>query len=187
MDENFLEFWGNFLLSAARKKKQVDDVTAWMQKGFTGFEEMTAMFRKFYGLDQMSEQSADYKKMTEKAMQDFQQSFREYMGALDFVPRREHLNLVEKYENLKEKCSAQEETIRHLKMLLNAKGIDQFQHLIKDQGELFQNMIKSFGQYFNSLNQPDPPEEKAEKQTNTNLKGDVKKNDRTDTNAKTGG
>jgi soluble cytochrome b562 len=182
MDQNLLEFWGNFLLSAARKKKQMDDVTTWMQKGVSGFDELTAMFRKFYGLDQMSEQSGEYKKMTEKAMQDFQQSFKEYMGTLDFVPRREHLSLVEKYEKLKEKCTDQEETIKHLKMLLNAKGIDQFQDLIKDQGELFQNMIKSFGQCFSSPDKPDSEKEAPEKQAKTNLKGDIEKNDRTDTN-----
>jgi hypothetical protein len=149
MDENFLEFWGNFLLSAARKKKQVDDMSTWMQKGLSNFEDFAGMFRKFYGLDQLSEPGTGYKRMTEKAMYDFQKSVKSYMGSMEFVPKREHLDLVEKYEKLKEKCADQEETIKHLRMLLNAKGIEQIQDIMKGQGELFQKMVKGFVQYFN--------------------------------------
>lgn len=167
MDENLLEFWGNFLLSTARKKKQVDDMTAWMQKGFNSFDDLSGMFRKFYGLDQLSEHSTEYKKMTEKAMEDFQKSFKEYMGSLAFVPKKEHLSLVDKYEKLKEKCADQEETIKHLKMLMNARGTDQLQEIIRDQGEVFQTMMKGFTQYFTAPEKAESSKEGGENKQET--------------------
>ncbi|MDM8525385.1 hypothetical protein QUF80_18620 [Desulfococcaceae bacterium HSG8] len=182
MDENFLEFWGNFLISTARKKKQADDMTAWMQKASTGFDELMPMFRKFYGLEQLSEQSEDYKNMTEKAMLDFQGTFKEYMGALDFVPKREHLALVSKYETLKEKCADQEETIKHLRMLLNAKGAEQVQDIMREQGELFQGMVEGFREYFKDMGDSELSIEKSDdtRQEDNNLKGETK-NDGTGT------
>jgi hypothetical protein len=33
MDRQFLEFWGNFMLNAAKSQKQLEDLTAWMKGG----------------------------------------------------------------------------------------------------------------------------------------------------------
>ncbi len=161
MDEKFLEFWGNFLISTAREKKRADDITSIMQKSITGFNEMfatglnemTPMFRKFYGLDKVSEQSDDYSTLTKKAVDDFQKSFKDYMSMMGVFPREDYLALVEKYEKLKEKCAGQEETIRHLRMLLGAKSGEQneairsLQDIAKDQSDLFQKMVKDFSQF----------------------------------------
>ena len=42
MDEKFLEFWGNLMLSAARGKRHTNDISNWMQKSFGIFGEPTA-------------------------------------------------------------------------------------------------------------------------------------------------
>lgn len=161
MDEKFLEFWGNFLISAAREKKRADDIAGIMQKSINGFSEMfTAglsemgpMFRKFYGIDKLSEKSDDYSALTKKAVDDFQKSFRDYLSMMGVFPREDYLELVEKYEKLKEKCADQEETIRHLRMLLNAKTGEQneavrsLQDIAKDQSDLFHKMLKDFSQF----------------------------------------
>ena len=60
MDKNFLEFWGNFFINAAKGQQQLEDMGQWMSQGFKGFEELTAMFRKCYGLDQLSPDAPDY-------------------------------------------------------------------------------------------------------------------------------
>lgn len=163
MDEKFLEFWGNILINAARSKKQTDDFFNWMKSGggaeapktsLPGTEEMAAAFRRFYGLDKVSEQGEDYNRMYRQSLEDFQKSFKEYLGLMGIVPREEHLALVRKYETLKERCAEQEETIRHLKMLLSGakngrNGLsEQFQDLVKNQSELFQQMMSDFGQCF---------------------------------------
>jgi hypothetical protein len=176
MDEKHLEFWGNFLLNAARGKKQMDEFTNTIrknldefseittQKGVSTMNEMMEMYRKMFGFDQLSDRGLEFNRVAMKAVQDFQASFKDYLGLLGIVSRDEHLSLVEKYEKLKLKCETQEETIRHLQMLLNAKSMDQgdvvssFQEIVKDQGELFQDMMKSFGKYF-----PKPSDDKSRK------------------------
>ena len=163
MDEKFLEFWGNLLLNAARGKKQSDDISNWMQKSLeamSGFsapqqsvssvEEVPAMFQKFYGLDQLPERSSEYQSVSKKATEDFQESFNNYLSMMGIVSKKEYLDIVEKYEKLKVKCAGQEETIKHLQMLLDAKNTDQgdavrgLQNVMKDQTELFQKMLTGF-------------------------------------------
>ena len=200
-DEKFLEFWGNFLLSAARGKKQADDIGTWTrqyfknmnqimtasQKGFSDLSEFSVMFRKFYGLDQIPEQSTEYESTMRKSTSDFQKSLNDYLGMMGMVSKAEHLALVGKYEKLKEKCENQEETIKHLRMILNAKGMVQgqgeavkgLQDIVKDQTELFRNMIAGYGQQAGKEKLPDktvPDQQQTEPKENAK-KGE-KKDDR---------
>jgi len=183
VDEKFLEFWGNFLIQIARGKKQTSDMNSLMQKQlnmfkdvmshnfFSGFNEMTALFQKFYGLEQISERGAEYHHLTKKAKEDFHKSFTEYVSMMGMTSKAEYLNLVQKYEKLKEKCADHEETIKHLQMLLDAKSGDQgnvigsLQSIVKDQGDLFQNMMRNFSQHTKKTAESDPspqPEEKKD-------------------------
>ena len=154
MDRHFLEFWGNFLINAARGQKQLEDMAKWMTQGLKGFEDLTTMFRKFYGLDRLSEGTAEYETTWEKAAKDFQRSFNEYVKFFGVVPLQEHLELVKKYEALKEKVSAQEETINHLRMLLDQKEgnlgnvVRGYQDLIKKQADQFLKLMTDLGQAF---------------------------------------
>ncbi len=174
-DEKFLEFWGNFLLSAARGKKQAEDVGTWTrqyfksmnqimaasQKGFSDLNEFSVMFRKFYGLDHIPEQSPEYESRMKTSASDFQKSLNDYLGMMGMVSKAEHVALVRKYEKLKEKCADQEETVRHLRMLLDTKGTVQgeavrtLQDIMKDQTELFRNMMAGIGQQTGKENPPD--------------------------------
>lgn len=188
MDEKFLEFWGNILINAARSKKQTDDFFRWMKsagqgkeapRAFPGTEELSELFRKFYGLDQVSERGEEYKQLYEKSLRDFQKSFKDSMGLMGIVPREEHLALVRKYEKLKERCAEQEETIRHLRMLLAAREngqadlSGQLQEVVRSQSELFQRMVSEFGQCFTR------PGDAAGDESTPRGKGDTQ-NDETD-------
>jgi len=185
MDEKFLELWGNMLINAARGKKQSKDFFNWLQTGFpgvmgenrnrtadTGLEDLNAAFKQIYGLNKLSEQSDEYKKLSDKALKDFKQSYKDYLTMMGFVSSEEHLALVEKYEKLKTRSRDQEETIKHQQMLLNAKGaadasemMSPLQDMVKKQGEVFQHMMEDFGQYFGgpqSASGTQPPERKKE-------------------------
>jgi len=154
MDRQFLEFWGNFLISAARGQKNLEAMAQWIHQGFSGVEELTAMFQKFYGLDRLDKDSPDYVKMWKKAGEDFQESFKDYLSLFDLVSRQEYLSLIEKYEAVKAKVATQEETIRHLRMLLGEKVFDPgevvkgFQDLMQKQRDQFQQLMASIGQSF---------------------------------------
>ncbi|MGA2402116.1 MAG: hypothetical protein ABSG91_10460 [Syntrophobacteraceae bacterium] len=148
MDRQFLEFWGNSLLNAAKNRKQLEDMTKWMGSGFTGFEETTSLFRKLYGLEKLEQSSPDYLKVWAEAQENFTKSFKDFFALLDVVPREEYLALVKKYEELKERVESQEETIKHLRMLgpedkkeeyLDLAG--HFEGLVKQQGEQFQKLM----------------------------------------------
>ena len=156
MDKNFLEFWGNFLLNAAEGQKQLEEFAKWMQQGFSGFENLSEMFRKYYGLDAKSFDDASTR---EKAWADFQKSFKDYLSLFGVVPEEEHLDLVKKYEELRERVAAQEETIKHLRMLLKEKGFDQsqvisgLQQLMAEQGEQFRKLMESFSDLYKTANE----------------------------------
>jgi hypothetical protein len=153
MDKNFMEFWGNFLINAAKSQKQFEDMTQWMGQNLSGFDELTAMFKKFYGLDGLKEDSPDYVNIWQTAAEEFQNSFQEYLGLMGMVPKNEHLNLVKKYEELKRKVADQEETIEHLRMLLKDSDLDQSEtikgltDLTAKQADQFQELMSSFGQF----------------------------------------
>lgn len=154
MDDKYLEFLGNFFLSAAKGRKQMDELMSMSRKGFKGFEEMSSMFRKFYGLDKLEKGAPEYVQNWDKATAEFQKSLKEYLNIMGLVPREDHVELVGKYEKLKKKVADQEETIRHLQLLLRNKGSDQgetakvFQDLMKKQSEHFVEMMDAVGGYF---------------------------------------
>jgi hypothetical protein len=153
MDTKFMEFWGNFLLNAAKSQQQLEDMTKWMKDGFSGFEEFSSLFQKVYGLEKVDQESPDYSKLWAGAQENFTKSFKDYLALLGVVPLDEHLALVNKYETLKEKAASQEETIKHLRMLFAEGKKEEFQEvsgrfeeLAKKQGEQFQKLIESFAQ-----------------------------------------
>ena len=107
----------------------------------------------------LSKDSPDYMATWKKASEDFSKSFKDYLLLMGVVPKDKHLTLVKKYEQLKEKVASQEETIKHLRMLLNAKKAQaqaqaqgditkEFQDLIEKQGEQFQETMETFGRLF---------------------------------------
>jgi len=155
IDKQFLEFWGYFMINAAKGQGQLEEMAKWMGQGFSGFENLTAMFGKFYGLDRLPADTPDYLKAWKEAAENFQKSFKDYLSLMGVVPRDEHLKLVKKYEDMKKRVADQEETIKNLRMLLDARGtadqaevVKSFQDLMNKQSEQFQELTDSFGQFF---------------------------------------
>jgi uncharacterized coiled-coil protein SlyX len=159
MDQQFLEFWGNLLIHTAKEQKRIEDLFKWMQQGFKGFDELTAMFNRFYGLEQVERDTPAYMETWEKASENFLQSFNDYIGLMGMVPTDKHLALKKKYEELKEKVADQEETINHLRLLLEEKKTESqkelvqgFLDLIEKQSEQFQETMETFGSFFQQEN-----------------------------------
>jgi hypothetical protein len=83
------------------------------------------------------------------------QSFNDSIGLMGMVPKEKHMALIKKCEELKEKVSAQEETINHLRQLLEEKKTESqkelvqgFQDLIEKQSKEFQETMETFGRFF---------------------------------------
>ena len=154
MDRQFLEFLGSFFLNAAKGQKQLEDMTRWIGGGFTGFNDLTRMFRKFYGMNGMPPASADYAKAWEKASENFKKSYLEWLNLMGVIPRSEYQALEKKCEALEEKVATQNKTIRHLQGLLAEKGLPYaeavkgFTQLMEQQGHQFQELMDSLGKAF---------------------------------------
>lgn len=137
----------------------MDDLAKWMQQGFKGFDELTAMFNKFYGLEHLEKDTPAYMETWKKASENFLKSFKDYLNMMGMVQKDEHLALIKRYEELKEKIAAQEETINHLRLLLEEKKTESqeelvqgFQDLIEKQSRQFQETMETFGSVFKKEN-----------------------------------
>jgi hypothetical protein len=143
------------MINTAKGQRKVEEMANWMDHGFSGSEDLTAMFRKFYGLDRLPEDTPDYSKAWKEAADNFQKSFKDYLDLIGVVPMGEHLKLIKKHEEMKKRFADQEATIKHLRMLLDAKGVaDQtevvkgFQGMMEKQSKQFQELTESFGKFF---------------------------------------
>ena len=152
MNRHFLEFLGKALLQAAQSQKQLEDLAKWCQRGIFSFQDYSQLFKTSYGLDQVEEDSPDYFSIWNKAAENFQESFKEYLHIFGVVPREEYADLARRHEELQAKVAEQEETIKLLRLLLEEKGLGlaatslEFQKLIGKQGEQFQNLIQGLGE-----------------------------------------
>ncbi len=164
MDKNFLMFWEQIFSNYIKKQEQMEEVASWIHQGFKGFEDITELFQKAYGLDRLSESTSDYLKMWEQSVEDFQKSFSNYLSVLGVVPKQEYMRLVAKYEDMKKQLADRDETVAHMKLLLDSKHLDQeqiqlgYQELIKKQTGEFQELLKNVVTFF-------PPEEPEKKKT----------------------
>jgi len=152
MDKNFLEFWGNLLISIAQGQKQMEDMTRWLKQDVTGLDSLMAPFKKVYGLEQVSPSTGKYDELWNKQLKSFQDSFQEYLKLLDVVPRREYQKVQEENQALKKQILEMEKAIKDLRVLVAAKvgssaseAVKGFQDLVFSQMDKFQEMMRSFG------------------------------------------
>ncbi|MFP5211779.1 MAG: hypothetical protein ACLGPL_00220 [Acidobacteriota bacterium] len=169
MNEQLMKYWGNFL-STQNGRKQAEDPFKWMNQGLKGWEDLTGLFMKSWGLaEQTGDAASDYLQVWKKAQDEFSKAFKTYMNLLGGMTRNEHLALLGKYEELKQKAASQQETIKHLRMLLaEAKDTPpinmtkQFEELLKKQSEQFQKQMENIGEMLKR--EPSQPVESREPQ-----------------------
>ena len=154
MDRQFLEFLGSFFLNAAKGQKQLEDMKQWMGGGFSGFDELTHMFRKFYGMNGLPLDSSDYTKAWEKASENFKKSYHEWLDLMNVIPKSEYIALKKKCGALEEKITSQDETIRHLRGLIAERGLPYadtvkgFTQMMEKQGQQFQELMENVSTAF---------------------------------------
>ena len=97
------------MMDADEGKKQLENTVNWVDYGFGGYEDLTAMFKKFYGLDWMPEvkDMSNYLDTWNVAMKDYTKSFHSYLGLIGLVSKDEHLALIGKYKELKKTFESQ--------------------------------------------------------------------------------
>jgi hypothetical protein len=175
MDSKFLEFWGNFLLNAAKGQEQAEGLNRMVREGFKTFEQQLSLFEKFYGLDKKPDPSTPYAEMWTKAASDFAKSYQEFLSLMGTVPREEYEELSRQNEALKKKLTALEEALRREKKKTGGGETDPtevvkgFEGLMQKQTEQFQALVASYGKLYEEkkpgkkATEPHPPEEPSKK------------------------
>jgi hypothetical protein len=151
-DPKFLEFWGNYLIAVAQGQKQLQSLSRLMHQNFQGWEDLTALFKKSYGLETLAPDSPAFQEAWKKATAEFRQSFKETFRAMGWVPEEQYRELAAENKMLQQKISQQDGIIRRLQTLMNEKGLDQsralevFRDLIDRQGQEFQKLMNALSQ-----------------------------------------
>ncbi|MDT8274395.1 MAG: hypothetical protein RRA35_14475, partial [Desulfomonilia bacterium] len=83
MDKEFMEFWGNFFLAAAKGQQQFEDMVKWLRGNVSGAQEVTDLFTKLYGVDAFLKNTPEYLNFWNASLLDFQKSFREFLSLMD--------------------------------------------------------------------------------------------------------
>ena len=163
MDKQFLEFWGNMMLSSAKGQQQLDDIMKWFSGNFTEFKDITSTFCKMYGIDPEAQKAPGNLNIWQKAFDEFQKSFGELAIMMDLVPRKDYIALSRENQDLKKRLSELEEGIAHQRALLAEKatassgeGLKGFQELINEQAKQYQDFMKNIGNVFEE--KPSSPE-----------------------------
>ena len=156
MDANFLEFFGQMLIQAAKGQRQMDQFSNLMQQGLnaTNRSEFSDTFQRLYGLTDISKESDQYTGLFQKTQADFIAAYGEFMGLMGLVPEKKYKQLEEEYQALEKKCLAQEKKIAQLEAKLGKSNnpgddlTDQLSDLIKQQKSEFNNTIKALSSLF---------------------------------------
>ncbi len=162
MDKNFLELWGNFLISIARGQRQMEEMGKWMGLDPGRFPDMTAWMGAFSapGASGKADAETDAASSWAATSEDLMNTYGQFLEFMGLVAKPEHLRVVRKYEALKEKAAEREETIRHLRMLLDERNGDQgrvvstFQEMMRRQSEKFQELMREMGQHCDAVVPP---------------------------------
>ena len=158
MDRHFLKFWGNFLLQAAEGQKRVEDLSRWMNSGFSLPGDLTEMFTEAYGLKPKPASGSKLPRDWEKASEQFQQAFSEYLDLFGAVPRSRHEALRKKKERLEKTVEEQARTIVELKTALaqsrmqSGDVLSGFQQLIDVQNEQFRQVSENLNRFLLPFN-----------------------------------
>jgi hypothetical protein len=154
MNKDFLEFWGNFLLQAAKGQRQLEEAMKWAQLGFESIEEQRDFWNSFGAVKKEIENKPGNVEIWEKSLEDYRKSYREFVKFFGMVPMEEYQALLKKNEALEKKLAEQKETLPKARSARKEtldvqreieKGL---QELIQKQGEQFKELTGSIAKYY---------------------------------------
>jgi len=157
MDKQIFEIIGKMFIQAAKNQEQFDKFSEWMRSIFQATEssvkksdaELMSNMKKMYAMGSDTSEQSNTEAL-DQLSKNFQQSMDTLMNMSGCVSKSSHLELIEKYENLKKVCAEKDETIKNLRILLNEKtaGVSQtmndLQEIIQKQTQQFMSFIAPF-------------------------------------------
>ena len=155
MNREFYEFWGNYFLNLSRGQQQIENLAALMKQGLTGMNDLAALFRRCYGLEENTAAGGGSASLSwQNAMADFQRSLNQFAVLWGWVPEAEHRRVIRECETLKKKIEDQDAVIDQLRDTLTQEGrghtmlIDHWKRSFEEQNAQFQSLMESIGNSF---------------------------------------
>jgi hypothetical protein len=159
MDKNFLEFWGQSFLNAARSQQQMEDVSKMLGQNISKENPIMNSILKACGWQKPENASPEeILELTKKATDAYKEFIKAYLVMFDVVSKEDYNDLLKENEGLKEKIVEQENTINNYK---NQSGKDNFDQnhdqdevvnnlskIVKNQTQQFQELVKQVNQYY---------------------------------------
>jgi hypothetical protein len=160
MDSSFLKFWGEFLLQAAAGQRSYEDVTRWVQSGFSPHVDLAALFRKCYGLAPPAASSPD--DGWQAATSAFSDTLKAYGRLWGWVSQDEYDRLAAENKRLQARVDEQDRLIKRLEALLEDGDMGhltimaRFQDLIVDQRKAFEELVQTLADPSNAPDKHQP-------------------------------
>ena len=154
MDAKYLEFLGQYFLAAAKGRRRLDEMAAWLRQGVSGSDALTRMWLQFYGIGADHDSGGSDGNIridADVAVADFKKGFAELLELFGIVAERDYRDLKAKYERLQKKAALQQETIARLKRVLEEKGgsgdilAREFADMMTQQTAQFNDLMASMG------------------------------------------
>jgi hypothetical protein len=146
----YLDSLGNMFLNAARGQKQIEEFSKLMGFGLLNFQSWNEPANRFFGFDTLGKSTTEVMKFYRRILEEFQQSIKGFLSLMDLVPKRDYLELLQQYEDLKKRSRETGgiglENILQEGLSLQSEGLRYFEELAKKQTKEFQNLMTSFTQ-----------------------------------------
>ena len=149
MDKQFLEFWGNLLLQAAKGQAQMENFSRWLSQSSSSVQNLTDLFKRTYGLDVNRASDPDKSPEWQKAFDRFHKSYEDYLALLSVVP-------LARYRELEAQNAALEKEVARLKKDLkqsSRRSSDASQGQPEEVISEFQNLLLKQQREFEALTQ----------------------------------
>jgi len=151
MNPDVLEFWGNFLLAAARGQAHVEAMSKWaresMSGAMTGAEDFNVLFANWFGTGASAPEAVpQLVEAWEKLGQPLRASWEELAGLMGMVPAQKYEELEAQCRDLQEKLKTQVEVIHKLREQLHLARdhpppAESVEELLRRQGDSFQQFV----------------------------------------------
>lgn len=149
MNRHYYEFWGRFFTQLARFQKQLEEMNALMQQGFTVAGKLNKELLDRLGLSPPEADEPEAFQTWQQTMIGFQQALAPLAELWGWVPRSEHEKILNRCAALEKQVQQQQATINALRTLLDEKGLghgELFVHLknaLKEQSDQFHALMES--------------------------------------------
>lgn len=144
----YFDSLGNMFLNAARGQKQVEEFSRLMGFAPWNFQNWNETAGRCYGFDTFAQSTTEFMKFYRRLFEEFQQSMKSFLSLMDLVPKRDYLELLQQYEDLKKRSreagGVSLENILQEGLSLQSEGLRHFEELARKQTEEFQNLMTSF-------------------------------------------